>query len=145
MTRASADTGVPRTTIAEFRRQWKDGLPADIARAVRAVQEDFVHRMELARSLAMDRLTEIIPNITNAQQAATVIGILDDKIARARNVRVPDEKATPASLEEVQGQVGDWLLEAVEKAARRRVDTVESTATEQADTPALVAASQGDE
>lgn len=146
--RTSDDTNIPRTTIRDFVKEWERNggqPPASVMRIVRSAREDFVSRMEVARAMTMDRLIEIIPEIKNAQQAATVIGILDDKITRAKNVRIPSEAPEPASLEQVQDQVGQWLLGAVAKAASRRIDTVESTAVEQADTPALSVVSSNKE
>lgn len=133
-TRAARDCGINRRTIAKWQVEWKKagGPPAGVLKYVQSMSEDFTVRMELARSMTMDRLIEIVPNVTNAQQAAVIIGILSDKIDRVRNAKVPAAAPPPASLEQVQGQVGEWLIEAVAKAAQRRVDTVESTAVEQA-------------
>lgn len=138
--RTADDCNMPLATVHSWVKAWRTagGPPDSVLKVVRSAREDFVSRMEVARAMAMDRLVEIIPDIKNAQQAATVIGILDDKISRARNVRVPEVPPTPASLDQVQEQVGQWLLDGISKAASRRVDTIESTASEQADEPALV-------
>jgi len=136
--RAARDAQVPPATVSKWFREWEraGGPPESVLKYVHSMSEDFTTRMELARSMTMDRLVEIIPNVTNAQQAAVIIGILSDKIDRVRNAKIPPPAPAPVSLEQVQGQVGEWLIEAVAKAAQRRVDTIESTAVEQAE-PAL--------
>jgi transposase-like protein len=140
--KTAREVGIPYETVKKEVAKWKrqnDGFPPDaVMQIVHGVRDDFVVRMEVARSAALGRLSEIIPNMSNAQQAATVVAILDDKIARAKNVRIPEPAPAPQGMEEIQGQVGEWLIEAVAKAAQRRVDTIESTAVEQAPSKALV-------
>ena len=115
--RASRDTQIPHATITLWTRAWeKDGgPPAGVLKYVQSMGEDFTTRMELARSMTMDRLVEIVPNITNAQQAAVIIGILSDKIDRVRNAKIPPAAPAPVSLEQVQGQVGEWLIVAIRR------------------------------
>lgn len=122
--RTARDSGVPPATVRLWKQKWqKEGPPQEVLE--KAVEEatNFVNQAMGARFEAITLLRAKLPDAT-ARDLATIVGILDDKITRAKGLatgRVEHVHNTPAlpPPEELGPMLGEYLSRAL-VAARRR-------------------------
>ena len=122
--RTARESGIPPATVRLWKQKWqKEGPPGEVMEL--AVQEatDFVNQAMGTRFEAIVLLRAKLPD-ASARDLATIIGILDDKITRAKGLatgRVEHVHAGPAlpPPEELGPIIGDYLQRAL-GAARRR-------------------------
>lgn len=127
--RASRESGVPRATVLAWKTKWeKEGPPKEVADA--AVQEatDFINQAMGTRFEAIVMLRAKLPD-ASARDLATIIGILDDKITRAKGLATGrvEHVHTPAlpSPEELGPMLGDYLSRTLGAARRRSAAVIE--------------------
>lgn len=139
--RTARDTGVPISTIRRWRDEWNrlESLPP--AELIDVTIGDFTDKAESIRWRA---LVELDRQLQTAKPAdlIKIIGILDDKITRARGLadRTVEHRHVLPSAEELRELVSGFA-EATRQAALERADEIiEAEIVEQADLPALPAA-----
>lgn len=139
--RTARETGIPPATVRLWKKKWeKDGPPTEVME--RAVQEatDFVNQAMGTRFEAIVLLRAKLPE-ASARDLATIVGILDDKITRARGLatgRVEHVHNTPAlpPPEELGQILGDYLHRAVGAARRRDAVVIDAEEPAQKALPA---------
>ena len=130
--RTARELGFPLSTIRRWRDDWEkdQNLPKieDIAEAT----GDFVQDAERVRNLALQHLERQLPNAT-AAQLVTVVGVLDDKLARAKGLanRVEHEhRIALPSAEEIAETLLALNGAAKEAASRRQAEIVDAELVE---------------
>lgn len=129
--RTVRESGVPRATVLSWKKKWeKEGAPPEISDKAALVANDFIAEATEARFEAIKALRVKLPD-ASARDLATVVGILDDKIARADAVRSGRSQiehvhvhALPAP-EELGPMLGDYLHRALGAARRRDAVIIE--------------------
>lgn len=129
--RTVRESGVPRATVLSWKRKWeKEGAPSEVMAAVDTVAEDFIQQATHARFEAIKMLREKMDK-ASPRDLATVVGILDDKIARAEAIKSGRNQiehvhvhALPAP-EELGPMLGDYLTRALGAARRRDAVIIE--------------------
>lgn len=139
--RTSRDTGVPVSTIRRWRDEWarQESLP-DIS-TLEVVVGNFADKAE---SIRWKALVELERQLSTAKPGdlIKIVGILDDKITRARGLadRTVEHRHVLPSAEELRELVSGFA-EATRQAALERADEIiDAEIVEQADLPALPAA-----
>ena len=130
--RTVRESGVPRATVLSWKKKWeKEGAPSEVTDEAAKVAGDFIAEATATRFEAIRALRNKIES-GSVRDLATVVGILDDKIARAELVRTgrPAEQhlhvhALPAP-EELGPMLGDYLSRALGAARRRDAVTIEA-------------------
>ncbi|HEX5914828.1 MAG TPA: hypothetical protein VFY54_17040 [Rubrobacter sp.] len=128
--RASKETGVPEQTIRNWKQKWeKSGIPSEVQEVTEKVADDIVESFENVRALAVEQLTAALRRgEVKPRELATIIGILDDKIVRAKGLAtsrqevvhtLPDAKV---AREIMQAMVRG----AIEGAAQREQEILEA-------------------
>jgi len=134
------ETGVSAPTIRKWRALWEtEGPPASAEDRQEAVR-DFVQDAERIRNLAMAKLeSEIASGEVKPQQLIIAIGVLDDKITRAKGM--PDKRIERNQLpspDEMRELIGGAIRLGIEAAERRHEEIVDAElVTEEPDPPAL--------
>lgn len=92
--RAARESGVLPATIRRWRDQASRGKGPDQKLIVAAVQS-FVDQAELVRNLALDQLeSRLRAGEGNIRELGTVLGILDDKVTRAKGLPTHNVQTT---------------------------------------------------
>lgn len=123
--RTSRDTGVPVSTIRRWRDEWarQESLP-DISQLEVAIG-DFADKAE---SIRWKALVELERQLSTAKPGdlIKIVGILDDKITRARGLadRTVEHRHVLPSAEELHALVSGFA-EATRQAALERVVEIE--------------------
>lgn len=132
--RTARETGVPENTVRDWSRAWeKGGVPATIEQARTVELDRFVEDASRIRDVALRRLEEVIPHSDKVRELATVVGILDDKLARARGI---DRRSDPqigvqihVTPEQLGSALSSWAEKAALESAQRRADIIEVDST----------------
>lgn len=127
--RSARDTGVPEQTVRDWKREWEKVEPEGLLQALDEVADEMTDDAVRIRNLALVRLEQIIPDCKSVRELTVAIGVLDDKITRAKMVRVKDRPALAEgsqSPSELQANIGDWLVGALSQASVRRTEIVEA-------------------
>lgn len=135
--RTARDLGIPLGTLRGWRDGWeRDGSP-DISQVEDAVT-GFLEEAEEVRDLALRQLKmKLEKGEGNVSQVATVLGILDDKIARAKGISTTHEhKVTLPSAEEIRDALGGFAAGALAAAAIREEEIVDAEVIEPKALPA---------
>lgn len=126
--RTARETGVLPGTIRRWRtlQQRGQGIPdASIQTAVK----EFVDEAEEVRNLALTKLREKIESgDVKASELITTLGVLDDKITRARGLPTTRTEHTSAlpSATELRELMAGVVQGAVEAATRRHEEIIEA-------------------
>lgn len=137
--RAARETGLPESSIRDWKKKWeKEGVPAEIQAYAAGEANVFVIKAQEVRDEALTRLHEKLPD-ARVGELTTVIGVLDDKISRARML----EKPPPPESSKIDARAAGELLagfvaEAINQSEERR-SAVHQQATENTPKPALPA------
>jgi transposase-like protein len=126
--KTARETGVPISTVRVWKRDWdEDGVPPELLDMVIEIKEFFIEEAERARDEALRRLRIIIPKETNARTLATVIGILDDKVTRAKGLPTARTEQTLnlPNPEEARELFSRWAQESIDAAMERQADIIE--------------------
>lgn len=130
--RTVRDSDVPRATVLSWKKKWeKEGAPPEVQEAAEKVADDFLTEARATRFKAIKALRSKVDD-ASARDLATIVGILDDKIARAdaiKNGRGQIEHvhvhALPAP-EELGEVLGSYLSRAIGAARRRDAVVIEA-------------------
>lgn len=134
ITRTSRDTGIPQSTVRDWKKEWEaEGVPEELRAEAQEQATEIVAVMERVRSKALNllegRLHEAKP-----KELATIFGIVDDKIrlaiglATSRSVTV---HALPSPAEMRELFVG-MVQGAIEAQSMRQQDIVDAEIIEPA-------------
>lgn len=139
--RTARDLGLPPSTLRKWRDEWENDKNLPAAEAQLQATGDFLEDAERVRNLALRKLeAKITNNEGTVAQVATVLGILDDKIARAKGIadRVTEHKITLPSRDEIAAALAGLQQGAIAAAEERDEVIVEAELVE--DRKALPAA-----
>lgn len=117
--RTARETGIPITTV----RRWSSpGSTPPPAEKVQEAVDEFVKRAEAIREMALVKLeSAVAAGEVSARDLITVIGVLDDKLTRAKGLptqRTEHQHALP-SREELQDVIGGAIAGMIQAAERR--------------------------
>jgi transposase-like protein len=122
--RTSRETGVAEGTL----RYWiKKAPPSD--ETVQAAVLEFVSRAEAIRKMALDELEKSIETgKVSARELITVVGVLDDKITRAKGLPTQrtEQKLALPSREELASLLGGFVQGAIQMAEQRDEEIVDA-------------------
>jgi len=129
--RTAREADIPAATVRLWKQKWqKEGPPSEVMEL--AVQEatDFVNQAMGTRFEAIVLLRAKLPD-ASARDLATIIGILDDKITRAKGLatgRVEHVHEGPVlpPPEELGPIIGDYLQRALGAARRREAVVIDA-------------------
>lgn len=131
--RTSRETGVPENTVRRWKKEFESDPPS--AELVQEALGDFVGDAEEVRNLALQRIKTLIPKSEKINDLNNTVGILTDKIDRAKGLDVKrvehEHKLDPASVREAL--VG--FMQDMQQMSRER--EVEIVAAEIVEQPAL--------
>lgn len=131
--RTVRESGIPRATLLTWKRKWeKEGAPASVMDAVEEVAGDFIEEARQTRFAAITALRAKVENgEASARDLATIVGILDDKIARAEALKSGRQQIEHVHVHalpepEVLGEaLGSYLTRAIGAARRRDAVVIE--------------------
>lgn len=136
--RTSRDTGVPVSTIRRWRDEWarQESLP-DIS-TLEVVVGNFADKAE---SIRWKALVELERQLTTAKPGdlIKIVGILDDKITRARGLadRTVEHRHLLPSAEELHALVSGFAEATRQAALERAGEIIDAEVVEQAPLRAL--------
>ena len=121
--RAARDTGYPESTIRRWKGEWdREGIPLPIQAAAEQESGAFVDEAIRVRDKSLKLLeTKIEKGEGNVVQLTTVVGVLDDKIMRARGlanmstIRVQHELPSPEEIRDTLVAAMSGMLEATKQ------------------------------
>lgn len=128
--RASRETGIPEQTLRNWRQEWEtSGLPQEIEEVAEKVADDIVSAYEHVRSLAVEQLSAALRRgDVKPRELATIIGILDDKIVRAKGLATSRQEVvhTLPDAKVVREIMTSLVRGALEAAAERDQELLEA-------------------
>jgi len=130
--RTALETGIPRSTIRRWHEDWKADKNLPSLEELEQSSGDFIQDAERVRNKALAEMERKLPNAT-APQLATVVGVLDDKIARAKGLasRVEHEhRIALPSAEEITERLLALQEAARANASRRDAEIVDAELVE---------------
>lgn len=131
--RTARELGVPENTVRRWKKEFESDPPS--TDLVQAVLGSFVDDAEEVRNLALQRIKVLIPKSDKINELNNTVGILTDKIDRAKGLDVRrvehEHKLDPASVREAL--VG--FMQDMQTMSRER--EVEIVAAEIVEQPAL--------
>lgn len=83
--RAARETGLPESTLRRWREEWAQGVPTPVIDGAVELAEGFVNDAERVRDAALREIERKIPE-AKPSELITIVGVLDDKITRARGL-----------------------------------------------------------
>lgn len=120
---------LPVTTVRRWRGEFEAEGPPPLDVVDEAV-EDYLGELEQVRNKALKLLDQKLPE-ASARDTATIFGILDDKVSRAKGIsdRPVDEKVSldPGTLRDVLSGV---VTAAIEAAGRRQEEIIDAEIVE---------------
>jgi len=125
--RTARALGIPASTLRRWRDEWDQDKNLPAAEDLIVATGDFIEDAERVRDLSLQALEDKIRRGEGTvAQVATVLGILDDKISRARGLadRVTEHKITLPSREEIVAALDGLRQGAIEGAAARDEEIV---------------------
>jgi len=131
--RTARDLGLPISTLRRWRDEWEKGESLPAAEDLIQATGDFLQDAERVRNLALQKMeAKLLNGEGTVAQIATVMGILDDKIARAKGLadRVTEHKITLPSRDDIVAALSGLQQAAIEAAAERDEVIVEAELVE---------------
>ena len=124
--RTARDTGVPESTVRKWKNTWEAEGPPDIGKVEQAIG-DFTDAAERVRDKALLAIEEKIPG-AKVGELTTLVGVLDDKITRARGLAVGrvEHVHTLPPAEEIKAVLGAVFQGSLEAAAQRESEIVDA-------------------
>lgn len=124
--RTARETGVPLATLRYWIKHPESSPPS--AEQVQAAVDGFVSHAEQIRDAALKKLGDLVMNDeVSARDLITTLGVLDDKITRAKGLptqRTEHQHALP-SREELAQVLGSAITGMIEMAERRDDEIIE--------------------
>lgn len=136
--RTARDLGIPISTLRRWKDQWETGKALPAAEDIIQATGDFLQDAERVRDLSLTVLeTKLRQGQGTVAQVATVLGVLDDKISRAKGLadRVTEHKITLPSRDEIVAALGSLQQGAIEAARQREAEIVDAEVVEQTALP----------
>jgi transposase-like protein len=127
--RTARELGLPLSTLRRWSDEWEKGKNLPAAEDLVQATGDFIEDAERVRNLALKKMeAKLLNNEGTVAQIATVMGILDDKIARAKGLadRVTEHKITLPSRDEIVHALQGLQQGAIEAAQDRDEVIVEA-------------------
>lgn len=137
--RTARALGLPISTLRRWRDDWEANKNLPAAEDLIVATGDFLEDAERVRNLSLKVLEhKLLAGQGTVAQVATVLGVLDDKIARAKGLadRVTEHKITLPSRDEIVAALNSLQQGAVEAAAERDEVIVKAELVEQKALPA---------
>lgn len=137
--RTARDTGIPESTVRSWKQKWETDGPPSYGEVEVAVS-DFTTDAERVRNKALASIEEKIPG-AKVGELTTLVGVLDDKIMRARGLatgRVEHTLALPAA-DEIREALSAVFQGAIQAAANREADIIDAEVIEEQAVKALPA------
>jgi transposase-like protein len=130
--RTARDLGLPASTIRRWRDDWNADKNLPSIEDIAQVTGNFLNDAERVRDLALRELERKLPNAT-AAQLVTVVGVLDDKIARAKGIndRVVEHKLTLPSPDAIRETLLGLQQAGLQAARLRDEEIVDAEVVEQ--------------
>jgi transposase-like protein len=131
--RTARELGLPISTLRKWRDDWEANKNLPAAEDLFVATGDFLEDAERVRNLALTVLeSKLQAGQGTVAQVATVLGVLDDKIARAKGLadRVTEHKITLPSREDIVAALAGLQQGAIEAAAQRDEVIVEAELVE---------------
>lgn len=131
---ASRDTGFPESTVRRWRDQFKTQGPPNME-SVEAAIGDFSKDADRVRGKALAALEQQIDSgQAKARELITIVGVLDDKVTRARGLATSRTEHTLAlpSADDLRAVLGPAVQAALD-AAQRRESEIEGFIVEEVD------------
>ena len=129
--RTARETGVPLATLRYWIKHPESAPPSD--EQVQAAVDGFVEGAERIRDAALKKLGDLVTNDqVSARDLITTLGVLDDKITRAKGLptqRTEHQHALP-SREELAGVLGAAITGMIEMAERRDDEIIDGEVVE---------------
>lgn len=135
--RTARETGVPENTVRRWRNEFQEAPPR--TELVEQAMGDFVEEAESVRNLALARIKDLIPTSTRINELNTTVGILTDKIDRARGLgetRTVKHEHELTSSDELKALMGGFVKEMRARASEREEEIQDAEIVEQAALPA---------
>ena len=130
--RTARDLDMPIATVREWKVKWEtEGVPPAVidAPAMEEAVDTFVADAARVRDKALARLEVVIDESDKPRDLATVIGILDDKITRAKGLPTSRTETLTVGIEgtpeQVQALFTNWAQKSVADASTRASDLIE--------------------
>lgn len=137
--RTARDTGIPESTVRRWKTEWETKGPPSYEAVEQAVST-FAEDAERVRDKALKAIEEKIPG-AKVGELTTLVGVLDDKIMRARGLatgRVEHVHALPPA-DEIREVLAAVFQGAVQTAAARELDIIDAEVIEEQAQKALPA------
>jgi transposase-like protein len=143
--RAARELTMPENTLRRWRDEWQKNGPPVIDEEIQQAVTDYVSGMITARDTAVDviqlklNLLKQDPKSAKLAELSTVVGVLDDKISRAKGLdsgkRVDVHHHLP-SPDELRSLMGEFISGSISAAEQRAEEIVDAEIVEQAALPA---------
>lgn len=136
--RTARDTGVPASTVRQWRNRWEAEGPPPME-LVEAEVQGFLDEAIAVRGMSLRvlrkkvELLEKDPDRVKVAELTTLMGVLDDKITRAQGLatgRVEHVHRLP-SPDEIRAALGGLAQGAIEAAKARQADIIDAEIVEQ--------------
>lgn len=115
--RTVRDTGIPENTVRRWRDEWRNGINVPDVSTIVAETDKFVTVAERIRDDALGELDiRIKSGQVRTSELITVVGVLDDKISRARGIdrdRNLHVHHHLPSAEEIKEMMGGFVKQAI--------------------------------
>lgn len=130
--RTARETGVPENTVRRWKKEWQQNGPPSLD-DVEEAAGDFLAEAERVRWKALMALDGKIEQ-AKPSELITVIGVLDDKIARAKGLAVGkvEHVHTLPSPDEIRQTLGAALAGVLQAAKERQEEIIDAELVEQA-------------
>lgn len=133
--RTARDTGVTETTVRRWKKEFETNPPSTDDVVVAQAVSDFITDAKRVRNKAVKEIErQIDAREFKGAALVTVVGVLDDKIARVENPvsksQVDHVHHLP-SADEVRALLGGLSRGAIESARERQSELVDAELTEQ--------------
>lgn len=128
--RAARESGFPESTLRRWAKEFRENGPPN-TEIVEAVAGDFIEEATKVRDQALASIKAKIPS-ANVAQLTTLVGVLDDKIARAKGLatgRVEHVHKLP-SPDELRAAMAQMALESQKAHELREGEIVDAEFTE---------------
>jgi transposase-like protein len=130
--RTARETGIPISTVRNWKATWDtDGIPDTVAEAQVVTLDAFVNEATEVRNMLLARMRDLAPESKNLREVATALGILDDKIVRAKGQptqRTEHVQGLLPSPDEFRAALGGWMQGVLDAQNTRDRDFIEADA-----------------
>jgi transposase-like protein len=132
--RTARDLGMPISTLRRWRDEWDHDRMIPAAEDIIQSTGEFLEDAERVRDLSLVAIeAKIRKGEGTLAQLTTVVGVLDDKIARAKGLadRVTEHRITLPSRDEIVAALSGMQQSALAAAQQRQEEIVDAEVVEQ--------------